>query len=227
MRHDFFAKTAIGGLVAFAPVNARQLSLEEATDGVARKEPELCFAARLTNPELLSQALTVEDQEQYEIELPAAPFKQVRARVRRSHWQHRNAEAGASPKEEATTEVLTWKHLKEGERFPTETNSPAPEGLFDVFKVMTARKGMKKVRHTFPSGLPTGEVWEVDVFRNEDGTFNSWVKIDFEFKEGSDYNQPLPPFPEGLVDIIDMKLAKGEQRDHLTHLFKTVFTACY
>ncbi len=200
---DFFNK--------HTPIAAGLLALEDIADGQVRIEREYCFIARITDMELLKRAIRHEQHEQYQIELPAEPYQSLRMRVR------------SVTIEGAETKQLTFKALKKGERFPFELSIPSPDGLFVIVKCLSSRKGMIKSRYVFTAGEDDlKQVWEVDVFFNEDGTPHEWCKIDYEFAAGA---SALPPFPPEFSDVIDIKTKDPQQRQIVDTLFKTVFAS--
>ena len=188
------------------------LSLEEITDGQQRVEKELCFVARIVDFSHLQKADIVEKQDELALFLtPEGSDQMARMRIRRSTIEGQ------------VTDVLTFKVRNKDEPYAKESSVDAPEGLYDVFALLPGVKQTVKTRYSFHTGLPTGELWEIDVFPNKEGNLSSWCKIDYEFK-GSD-KVPLPPFPQGLTDIVSAKTNNKEEREHVDNLFKNVFFA--
>lgn len=208
MTRDFFLTNARRGDRRF--LAQTDLALEDLTDGVQRVERELCFVARIEDDSLLQRAVRVEKQEERELFLtPIGADKIARIRIRRSTVDGK------------TEDVLTFKSRHKTEQFNKESSTVAPEGLFELFETLPGVKRNEKTRHVFPGDEATGEVWEVDVYPTADGSMARWCKIDFEFK--GDVNRALPPFPPGLVDVIDTKTPNKEDREFVDELFRNVF----
>lgn len=186
------------------------LSMEELTDGVQRVERELCFVARIADASLLERASWVERQEERELFLtPLGSERIARIRLRRSTVNKQ------------VEDVLTFKTRTKSEAFSKESSIKAPEGMFEIFSLLPGVRCNEKTRYVYPADAETGEVWEVDVYPTPDGSASRWCKIDFEFK--GDLNRALPPFPEGLADLIDTKTSNQEDRAFVDDLFRNVF----
>lgn len=207
MSKDFFQRTKrdrtfLGGLMF--------LSLEEITDGKQRVERELCFVARVTDPDMLAKASVVELQEELALFLtPEGDPTMARIRIRRSTISGK------------TTDVLTFKVRLQGEAYSKESSVEAVQGLFEIFATLPGVKRTSKTRYVFPTDLSTGEEWEIDIFPLAEGQNPLWCKIDYEFK-GSEH-QPLPPFPEGLASVMSTKTTDPEERKIVDDLFANVF----
>lgn len=189
------------------------LAMEDLVDGKMRVERELCFVAKLADVSLLSQAVDVCQQWQYGLSLPPEPYRSVVMRVRRE-----------SREQQGSQDILTLKATKLGESFPYEASVEAPQGLFEVYQAIQATKGCFKHRYSFPTGRAEGELWEIDTFNHlptqPPDELKDWVKIDLEMKVE---DQPLPAFPIGLVDVIDIKTADPEKKAFVDRLFKEFF----
>lgn len=209
MSRDFFAPRA-AALPIFSD-SIVQLAMEEMTDGVQRVERELCFVGRITDAKMLEHATRVERQEERELFLtPKGAEVMARMRIRRSTIN------------EHAEDVLTFKMRKQGEQFNKESSVACPEGLFELFSAIPGVKTNEKTRYVFPAKIDTGEIWEVDVYPDGEGGHSAWVKIDLELKEGTSHLE-LPPFPEGIEDIIDVKTTEPEKKEFVGKLFNTVF----
>lgn len=165
-----------------------RVALEENADGTANDEIEHVFYARLADPSQLENADSREFQEQWEIKVPKT--------------DENAAAGGLRIRKTVTTDgkveyVLTSK-VKVNATKKIEVGVPTTEDQFASFKYL-APGGMIKDRFVF---LIEGSdrKWEVDVFHRPEGGYHEWVKIDLEV---TDINDPIPPFPIDLRDVID------------------------
>lgn len=165
-----------------------RVALEENADGTANDEIEHVFYARLVDPSQLQNADSKEFQEQWEIKVPKT--------------DENGAGGGLRIRKTVTTDgkveyVLTSK-VKVNATKKIEVGVPTTEDQFASFKYLSPG-GMIKDRYIF---LIEGSdhKWEVDVFHRPEGGYHEWVKIDLEV---TDIDDPVPPFPLELRDIID------------------------
>lgn len=102
---------------------------------------------------------------------------------------------------------MTVKNFNAGKTGCGEVNTKIDKETFDAFKAL-APIGFVKWRFTFPAG--NGLVWEFDVFKDKDGEFIPWVKIDLELTNA----QTTPPeFPVELEKVFERR--KGNE--HVKH----------
>jgi hypothetical protein len=191
-------------------------SLEEAATGQQIVEDELTFYAKLNDKTLLDKAASKEEQEQWEIKLPKTPdtASAGRLRVRKTTVLPQSY----SRTDGITSEyVLTAKTRLEGGT-ELEVANPSSSDAFEQFKRL-APNGMIKTRYIFPIE-GTDAKWEIDVFKNKDGTPCEWVKIDFEKTPTC---QEPPVLPEGLIEVINFKQANFEEKVFVSNLYSNSF----
>lgn len=151
---------------------------EENTNGVKEREDEVVFYCRIGDMDALSQAVSKESHEQWEIKT-----NHGRVRVRKT----------TKPDLEPTYE-LTFKKKDNaaGISGGTEQNFDIDEVMFESFKSL-AEGGMIKDRYNFSvnsitietsEGLKDIEVpdmlYEVDAFKKIEGGYHEWCKVDLE-----------------------------------------------
>lgn len=201
----------------------------------AKREDEIVFYAVMKNPEGLKLASDKETQEQWELKK-----RRGRVRVRKT-----------TKGELVPTYTLTFKTKSEnaGIMGSIEEDYPCDEGMFKSFKNLSDQ-GMVKDRYYFPvkSVQITTEAgkqdihienvfYEVDVFFNEDGTYNENIKIDLEVNNILDaINKAKPdlgnfnlnvklmslPFQPTSIIISD-KNTTEEDKLKITKLYDDVF----
>lgn len=194
-----------------------RIALEEQSDGVARREKEHVFYARIPNFEILKEANSSEFQEQWEIKLPKTDKNAAegKARVRMTVTE------GGQP-----DFVLTFKTKASAQNGDNiETAVQVTEDLFKQFRMM-AEAGMRKQRFTYQvdgSDLK----WEVDMFYKPgaqpgSNDFWDWAKIDLEVM---DMEAPLPPLPSGFVDLITKPYGQRTEAEEarVSSLYKNEF----
>ncbi len=184
-----------------------QPSLEERTDGVAEKEIEYVFYARIVDFEQLKGAQRIEDQEQWELKIPRTDENVVGGRIRiRKVVKHDPAQ----PEYHLTTKTET----RDGHSI--EVTVPTTQDNFRQFQALSDR-GMLKVRHVFEIE-GSDSVWEVDVFKKPGGGFWEWCKIDLEVDAA--INQ-VPPFPIELANIITAQ--EGNRTEEEENKIKSLY----
>lgn len=197
------------------------ISLEQAVDGVARDEIEYVFYGRMVNPEELKNADEVERQEQWEIRVEKVDG---------------NASGGGLRVRKTNDNEYTFtsKTYTPGKFGKKEVELVSTVDQFEQFKMMAPR-GMSKTRYIFvipgTEGTWKGDevkyggslFWEVDVFSKNDGSLESWVKIDLEVPSVS--VQP-PAFPIQLEETITNQYGKRtpEEEKFVSELYETKFT---
>lgn len=216
-------------------VEAPKEEQQPAQDDNKKREDEIVFYAVMKNPEGLKLAADKESQEQWEIKK-----RRGRVRVRK-----------VSKADLAPTFSLTFKTKSENAGIMGSIEDPFPceEGMFNAFKNL-AEEGMIKDRYYFPvksvqittdAGKQDVEVedvfYEVDVFFNEDKSYNENIKIDLEMNKILDaINKAMPnlgpfnlnvklmnlPFQPTNVLISD-KNTTEETRAKISELYNTVF----
>jgi CYTH domain-containing protein len=183
-------------------------SLEELATGKAYNEVEYVFYAKLSDPALLSRAISKEHHEQWELKIPKTPTNAAggRVRIRKTLREGNPAEYVLTTK----TKLPVY-----GEK---EVATPSSEDAFIQFKTMSDR-GMVKTRYCFDAPGKASK-WEVDVFLKEDGSLCEWVKIDFEVTEA---DQECPPLMAGFSEAISPFNKTSEQEAFIRTLYDTVF----
>ena len=184
-------------------------SVEGTTDGVARKETEHCFVAVIADVNALKEASRIEHQEQYEIRTepdhkdPQGVNGVIRVRaVDRKQY------------------VLTTKIYYKARRGCTESEVETTKDMFNQFKAM-APTGHEKYRHYFPIEGSEAE-WEVDVYIDDEGNYEPWVRMELEVGKLTD---GIPDFPFEVKEFIDCAQSKmtDKEKKKVDGLYKSTF----
>lgn len=199
-----------------------------------KHEDELVMYGKITDFEGLKQAKKKESHEQWEIKT-----KHGRVRVRKT------TKDGLDPVFDLTFKT---KSVNAGIEGNMEQTIDIDETMFNSFKQL-AEGGMVKDRYCFEvqsievknaSGVRDIEVsdmfYEVDVYFNEDGSYNENVKIDLEVnplldqinanhKDLGDFNinVKVSHLPMKVVDVILSRGASESDQKIISNLYDTVF----
>lgn len=194
-----------------------RIALEEQSDGVAVKEVEHVLYARLASLDVLKAAKSMEHQEQWEVKIPKTDLNASPGQTR----IRKTVKDGTNP--DFVLTVKTPGGDKEGR---IEVSIPATEAMFTQFKLLS-EKGMIKDRYFYPVD-GSDLVWEVDMFYKRgsqpgSGDYELWCKIDLEVV---DLSAPLPPLPEGFLDVISAPYGKRTDAEEarVTALYQNEFT---
>lgn len=116
--------------------------------------------------------------------------------------------------------VLCAKVMSEGNDSRYEVELDADKDLFEAFRKISP-KGMRKTRYLFPIE-GTDLTWEVDVYRQEDGSLEEWCKIDLEVKEPI---KEMPPLPMEFEELFTVQRAQRtpEQQEFVDELMNKKF----
>ena len=191
-----------------------RIVLEEESTGVADKEIEFVIYARMTDPDELKNAASMEHQEQWEIRIEKTEENAGKGTLRvRKTWLD-----GQEPVYTRTSKVVLNKET--GDKL--EIVQPSNQDEFNLFKFLSS-KGMIKDRYNFPI-VGTKLVWEIDCYPKPDGGYYDWVKIDLEV---TDRNIQIPEFPISLEDVIlpEDKGREPGQGEKITELYDQYFLA--
>lgn len=190
------------------------VGLEEMVDGKVTTETEIILYGRLTDLEQLKKANSCEQQEQWSILIKGDKDGKGKGSVRVRMIK----EDAGDPKYVQAVKV------KRNEHSSLEVESEATKDVFEMIKFLSDG-GMIKDRYRFEiegSGL----VWEVDVFKKEDGSYHEWVKIDLETDTP---DAALPELPIEFAELITPDDLKGDKADihnkTLDILYKDIFRA--
>lgn len=217
------------------PEETKQVPEEPKKEDNKKREDEIVFYAVMKNPEGLKLASDKESQEQWEIKK-----RRGRVRVRK-----------VTKSDLAPTFSLTFKTKSNNAGIAGSIEDPfdCEEGMFNAFKNL-AEEGMVKDRYFFPvtsvqittdagkQDVVVEDVfYEVDVFFNEDKSYNENIKIDLEMNKILDaINKAMPnlgefnlnvkllnlPFQPTNVIISDANTSE-ENRAKISQLYETVF----
>lgn len=182
-----------------------RFSMEDDMSGKTVEEREAVFYGCIDSiSDLINDPnkIKVEDQEQWEIQIEKLPGAATAGKLR----VRKNSADLIDPKYEFTTKIK-----QNGAN--AETTIAASEDLFNQIKSMSCR-GMNKRRFTLSIPGFTPKI-EVDVFRNKDGKFINWVKIDIEHSLGDE----LPSIPEYIKDVVSSKSRSNEDQDFIHSLY--------
>jgi hypothetical protein len=178
----------------------------ENTDGKVAKEIEHMFYARVQSPETLLKASSCEIQEQWGLWQDKTEKNAGMGSNRIRKTITKPIVNGQFDNENTTTEYVLTTKLKTPDGAALEISIAATADGHKAFRVL-AESGMIKHRYHFPVA-ETDLVWEVDMFvkPGEDmmsTVYLPWAKIDLEVPS---MDFPLPPFPEGFLDLFDSKV---------------------
>lgn len=205
------------------------------TENKTHREDEIVLYSKITNFEGLKAATSKESHEQWEIKTRLG-----RVRVRKT------TKEGIDPTFDLTFKTKSMNAGIEG----NEESDPLPidQIFFDSFKAMS-ESGMVKDRYCFPvektkvsnaSGVQEIQVsdmfYEVDVYFNEDGSYNENVKIDLEVNplldQINENHKDLGDFkllikvshlPFNPTDVIISHAASESDKKIISNLYDTVF----
>lgn len=184
------------------------IAQEELATGVANEEIEKVLYAKLEDRSILDHAAAYEDQEQWELKIPKSEGNASDGRIR----IRKTTKPGCVP------EYVQTSKVKKANGASNEVATASSADAFEQFK-MLAPAGMLKRRYTFD--VPgRKDKWEVDTFKNADGSDNPWCKIDFEITDG---NMELPPMLPGFTEIIPAEGKTPEQNAIVSQLYDTLF----
>lgn len=190
------------------------VGLEEMVDGKVTTETEIILYGRLTDTEQLKQANSCEQQEQWSILMKGDVDGKGKGSVRVRMSKVDGSEAKY---------VQTIK-VKRSEHSSLEVENETTKDAFEMIKFLSDA-GMIKDRYRFEiEGSQL--VWEVDVFKKDDGSYHEWVKIDLETDTP---DAALPELPIEFAELITPDDLKGEKADihnkTLDILYKDIFRA--
>jgi CYTH domain-containing protein len=164
---------------------------------VANEIEYILFAKPNDFQEIINQAVGVEQQEQWEIDVPAddkspKPFK---LRMRKSCLKVKGV-----IKEESIVQTYKSKPIQLNKNEPTtveEIDIPVDIQAWEFFLTI-AQHGIIKDRYFIPiPGTKLG--WEVDCFRGRKGNYLEWAKIDLEVPGKLNTLPNLPFEHTGLI----------------------------
>lgn len=201
------------------------LAMEDDSSGVASKEKEYVFYAKLSDPTVLDKATRVEQQEQWSFKVPKTDKNALEGRLRiRKTTVNGNVEYVLTMKTELKAPVASNEESNTSVAPPTqdmrEVGLNASEDAFQMFKLM-ADNGMIKTRYVLPIE-GSDMVFEVDRFILPNEEWSTWVKVDLEVKGTL---TEIPKLPEGFTEVIynQKDQQTDEEKDLIWRLYEEVF----
>jgi hypothetical protein len=188
-------------------------AIEEIADGKSRKEREYEFIGRMVDLAQLMHAQSFEMQEQWEIKIPHTEENAGSGRMR---VRQVIPSSGDVP-----VYVHTTKTEFDEQGDCDEVNLPSTQSHFKQYE-MLADKGMLKDRYFF--AVEGSElVWHLDMYyvrgsKAGEKKYTQWCRLELEVP---DRNQPLPPFPVQLEDLIASQ--KGNRSEEEEAKIKMLF----
>ena len=179
-------------------------------------EREYVFHAKLIDRDILNNAIDIEEQEQWTVKIFVTPATPIEGSVRvRKVTKNNKTEYVLTTKTPAPVNNSGVGHIKLTQAL-IESNVEVSKEMFEQFKTI-ATLGMIKTRHILP--IPgTSLVYEVDSFKQNNGKFSEWVKIDLEVNSQMD---ELPSLPEEFKDVIYNQ--KGERTPQEAKLVQDLY----
>jgi hypothetical protein len=178
------------------------------TSGKLTAEIEYMFYARVTSPQTLLNALSVEIQEQWGVWQDKTDKNAGSGSNRVRKIIHYPIINGQFDNINKTEQIVHTTKLKRSDGSSLEVSVESTEDALRAFQVL-AESGMIKHRYRFPiEGTPL--VWEVDMFVEPGQSMHStkyidWAKVDLEVPS-KDF--PVPVLPEGFMDAFNSKIAE-------------------
>jgi hypothetical protein len=177
----------------------------EDTSGKISHEIEYMFYARVTSPQTLLNAMSIEIQEQWGVWQDKTDKNAGSGSNRVRKVIHKPIISGQFDNINTTEQIVHTTKLKRSDGSSLEVSVESTEDALKAFRVL-AESGMIKHRYRFP--IPEMElVWEVDMFVEPGESMYStkyigWAKIDLEVPQ-KDF--PVPVLPEGFTDGFNPK----------------------
>lgn len=167
-------------------------------------EREYVFHGKLLDRSILDNAIDVEEQEQWTVKVFKTDTTPIEGSVRvRKVVKNKKTEYVLTTKTPAAVNGIGIGNLKLTQSF-VETSVEVNKDMFEQFKALSTL-GMVKTRHVLR--IPgSGLVYEVDSFKQKNGRYSEWVKIDLEIN--SELTE-LPKLPSEFTDVIYNQ--KGER----------------
>lgn len=191
MKDSIFERMMFGDSVNSLESTSREYEVELYADGADIED-------------LRRRAKAYELHEQWGVYIPRASSNVSDGRIRSRYTlvYERDDSITQGPWEES--EHIYQITLKTaGEDGDLESEIAANKGLFTQMSLMSD-SGMVKERLSLPyqhGDLPLTA--EIDAFRNDQGDYLPWIKIDVEYPEGANYqSNPFPP--EDLMRVLGM-----------------------
>lgn len=150
------------------------VSTEAMVDGKRRREMEYTFYGKMADMSQLGRAIHKEEHEQWALDIDTDHEIKVRIRaVNDMRW------------------ILTTKVKYAGQIGCEETECDISKDMFEQLKLVS-KGGVKKTRYVFKIEGQQ-KVWELDVFKDNNGQNHPWVKLDLEVKDPADRDFPKLP----------------------------------
>ena len=188
------------------------VGVEEMVEGKVVTETEIILYGRLTDTEQLKTAASCEQQEQWSILLKGDENGKGKGSVRARMVKVDGEEA----------KYIQTIKVKRDQHSSLEVEMEITKDVFEMIKFLS-EAGMVKDRYRFPIE-GSDKVWEVDVFKKDDGSYQEWVKIDLETDTPE---APLPDLPIEFAELITPDDLKGDKADihnkTLDILYKDIF----
>ena len=201
------------------------LGMEDDSSGVASREPEYVFYAKLSDPTVLDKATHIEQQEQWSFKVPKTDKNAAEGRIRiRKTTVDSKTEYVLTMKTDLKAPVASNGENNTSVAAPTqnmrEVGLNASEDAFQMFKLMSDQ-GMIKTRYVLPVE-GSDMTFEVDRFILPNQEWSTWVKIDMEVKGSL---TEIPKLPEGFTDVIynQKDQQTDEEKDLIWRLYEEVF----
>lgn len=178
-----------------------EISTEDVQPTQTVQEHELVFYGTIDSLEQLKQAFKAERHAQYEKKLDNG-----RIRVR-------SIEDNSGKRFE-----LTLKRKDPTKDGVLESTTEIDERFFNEFR-LCCEEGMIKDRFLFKTETE-GIFWEVDVFKDPEGNYYRWCKIDLEL-DGQQID--VKAFPISLSNVIVQHKATDEEKKAISVLYEKYF----
>lgn len=178
----------------------RQLavSLESDENGQREQELEYTFYGKLANPDELNNAYAARRIEQWDVPLLSEEGK-LRIRM---------VSEGAQAFDKRPRRYLMCTKIdRQGRDGEEEVEAEITQHQFEHMREL-GDNGRTKTRYYFQVEDQAHLVWEIDVFKTQQGEDSLWVKVDLEVEEPL---TEIPPWPVTFTEIITNQ--KDEQDD--------------
>lgn len=188
-----------------------------------KKEAELTFICRLSDPSQLLQAHSCEEQEQYLIcTVPTERDPTKREfRIRKSRTKGK------------VTYTATAKVRNPKEGAPIEQEAETTQECFEALKLV-ANDGMFKYRYCFayPELINGKQIyWEIDVYENpQTGAVYPWCRVELEFpsdESGVHVPESIAKLPIQFDEVLSQADKDPQVQARITELYGKYFISTH